>query len=286
MKVAIIGANGQLGSDLCKVWTQEEIISLTHQELDVANQQKVSELFGTLRPDIIINTAAYHKVDECEENPEKSFLINGAGSYYVAEAANKVDAVYVFISTDYVFDGQKKTPYVESDCPNPLSVYGASKVAGEQLTRIACPNHFIIRSTGLYGVAASRAKGGNFVDKMIQLSKEKDELRVVNDQVLTPTYTVDLAKKMAELLKTKNYGTYHITSSGYCSWYDFTREIFKLADIKTKLSPTTSDEFKTRAKRPAYSVLENNHLKKIGLKDLRPWQEALKDYLKEKGVIH
>jgi len=281
----IIGASGQLGSDLCKIFAKEEVIPITHKDLDITDRKKVFEIINKTKPDIVINTAAYHKVDECEDNPEKSFLVNATGAYYVAQASKENEAVCVFISTDYIFDGRKKSPYIETDCPTPLNVYGTSKVAGEQLVRMTCPKHFIIRTTGLYGLAASQQKGGNFVDKMIQLSQIRDEVRVVNDQILTPTYTVDLSNKMAELSRTQHYGTYHLTNSGYCSWYEFTKKIFKLVGIQTKLSPTTSEEFKTRAKRPSYSVLENHNLKKIGLEDLRPWQAALKSYLQEKGMI-
>jgi len=191
--------------------------------------------------------------------------------------------VLVHISTNYVFDGQKREPYTEDDPPNPLSVYGASKLTGEYFARNICPKHFVIRTSGLYGVAGSRAKGGNFVETMIRLAKERKPIRVVTDQVLTPTYTRDLAEKIKELLQTEAYGLYHITNSGQCSWYEFAAKIFELLGGKPDFGPTTSAEFGAKAKRPAYSVLAHERLKQLGLDDLRLWPEALEAYLEEKG---
>jgi dTDP-4-dehydrorhamnose reductase len=189
------------------------------------------------------------------------------------------------MSTDYVFGGEKRAPYTEDDAPNPLNVYGVSKLAGEYFVRALCPKHFIVRTSGLYGVAGSSGKGGNFVETMIRLAKEGKPIRVVTDQVLTPTYTRDLAHKIKELLQTEAYGVYHITNSGQCSWYEFAAKIFELLSLKPDFGPTTSAEFGAKAKRPAYSVLAHGRLAQLGLDDLRSWPEALAAYLEEKGLL-
>lgn len=284
MKIAVIGANGQLGSDLCRVFAKDELHSLYHKDIEVTNRDDVWEKLSNLKPEVVINTAAYHKVDECENNAGQSFLLNTVGAFNTAEVCARLGAVCVFISTDYVFDGRATLPYTEEDFPNPINVYGVSKLAGETAVLNVCKKAYVIRTTGLYGISGSK-KGWNFADLMVKLGTEREEVRVVTDQVLTPTYTLDVAKKMKELLETKVYGLYHITNNDYCSWYQFAKEIFTLAKLKAKLSPTTSEEFKTAAKRPAFSVLDNFNLRKVGLDDMPLWQEALRNYLKEKGVI-
>jgi len=240
-----------------------------------------------INPDIVINTAAYHKVDEVEDNPEKAFLVNSVAQKNLAEICETNKWTLVFISTDYVFglDKERNASYIETDTPGPINVYGVSKLAGEYFTRYICKKHFVIRVCGLFGVAGSSGKGGNFVELMIKLGKEKGKVNVVNDQILTPTYTKNIAENLQELLKTENFGLYHMTSEGQCSWWEFTSEIFKQLKMKAKCNPVASSFFKTRAKRPAFSVLENYNLKKIGLNKMRSWKENLKLYLKEKGYL-
>jgi len=245
----------------------------------------VRRMLTEVMPDVVINTAAFHRVDDCEDQPEKAFKVNTYAMRNLAQICLDLDCALVHISTDYVFGGEKRTPYTEDDAPNPLNVYGVSKLAGEYFVRNICPKHFIIRTSGLYGVAGSSGKGGNFIETMIRLAKEHKPIRVVNDQVLTPTYTKDLAPKIKELLQTEAYGLYHITNSGQCSWYEFAGKIFELLDLKPDFSPTTTDEFRAKARRPAYSVLAHNKLKRLGLDDLRPWPQALKAYLEEKGHL-
>jgi len=286
MKILIIGADGQLGTDLCKVIPKEEQIPLTIKDIDITDKEKTFQVIKKHAPDVVINTAAYHNVDKCEDEPALAFAVNAEGVKHVAEACKQAKAVLVHISTDYVFNGEKGSPYVETDSPNPLSVYAKSKYTGEQNVKDVLEKHFIVRSTGLYGVAGCLGKGGtNFVEGMLKRAASQPELKVVTDEVLSPTYTFDLASKINQLIRTKHYGLYHIVNHGECSWYEFTSKIFELLDRKITIHKTSSAEFKTKAKRPKYSVLKNANLEKLGMDDLRPWPEALKAYLMEKGHL-
>ncbi|MBI2252939.1 MAG: dTDP-4-dehydrorhamnose reductase, partial [Armatimonadetes bacterium] len=229
IKIVLIGADGQLGFDLKRVLGEEELIPLIHQDIEITDKENCFTVLNKISPQIVINTAGYIKVDECEKNPEKSYLVNSIGALNVAQASFKCKAACVYISTDYIFDGEKNSPYLEEDWPHPLNIYGMSKFFGEMLVKIF-PKYFIVRSCGLYGVKGSK-KGYNFVDRIMELGKEKGEVKVVSDQALTPTYTLDLALAISELIKTDFYGIYHITNTGCCSWYDFTKKIFDLAKI-------------------------------------------------------
>lgn len=285
MKVLIIGANGQLGNDLVKAFQGEELIPLTHKDIEICDYARTREILTKAKPDAVINTAAYHRTDECEDNVQKAFEVNAFAVRNLAQVCQDLGCTLVHMSTDYVFGGEKATPYTEDDLPNPLNVYGVSKLAGEHFVRNICEKHFIIRSSGLFGVAGASGKGGNFVETMIRLAKERKPIRVVDDQVLSPTYTRDLAQKIKELLRTEAYGLYHLTNSGQCSWYEFASKIFELMNLKPDLAPTTTAEFGAKARRPVYSVLAHEGLKRLGLDDLRPWPEALRAYLKEKEAI-
>ena len=288
MKVLVTGASGQLGTDLCEVLRDFELIPLTHKDIEINDMDSVKQAFNKYKPDIIVNTAAYVRVDDCEDEKEKAFKVNALGARNVAVVAQELGARLVHLSTDYVFGGEdesRTTPYTEFDTPVPLSIYGKSKLAGENLVRHFCLRHFIVRASGLFGVAGSSGKGGNFIETMLRLARERDELKVVNDQVFSPTYTGDLARKIAQLMATEYYGIFHITNKGTCSWYKFTAEIVKLAGIKTPVVPITSDQYPQKARRPCYSVLDNSHLRLLGMDDMRHWQEALKDYLVARGHI-
>ena len=288
MKVLVTGANGQLGTDLCKVLQHFELIPLTDKDIEISDMSSVKEAFGKYKPDIIINTAAYVRVDDCETEQDEAFLINALGARNVAVVAQELEARLAHISTDYVFGGEagrRTTPYTEFDTPIPLNIYGKSKLAGEDFVRHLCHKHFIVRTSGLFGIAGAIGKGGNFVETMLRLARERDELRVVNDQVFSPTYTKDLAGKIAQLINTEYYGIFHITNKGSCSWYEFATEILKQAELKTPIIPVTSDEYPQKARRPRFSVLDNYHLRLLGMDDMRPWQEALKDYMISKGHI-
>jgi dTDP-4-dehydrorhamnose reductase len=288
MKVLVTGANGQLGTDLCEVITDSELIPLTHKDIEITDIDSVRWVFDKYKPDVIVNTAAFVRVDDCEDEKERAFQVNALGARNVAVVAQELGAGLVHLSTDYVFGGEdepRTTPYTEFDTPVPLSIYGKSKLTGENLVRHFCLRHFIVRASALFGVAGSSGKGGNFIETMLRLAREREELKVVNDQVFSPTYTGDLARKIAQLITTEYYGIFHITNKGACSWYEFTVEILKLADIKTPVIPITSDQYPQKARRPGYSVLDNYHLRLLGMDDMRPWQEALRDYLIDRGHI-
>jgi len=288
MKILVTGANGQLGTDLCKALQEFNVMSLTHNDIEIGNLSSVRQVFSEYQPDIIINTAAYVRVDECETNQDKAFLVNALGARNVAVIAQELGAKLIHISTDYIFGGEaglRTTPYTEFDRPVPISVYGKSKLAGENLVQHLCTKYFIIRTSVLFGIAGASGKGGNFVETMLRLAWEQDELRVVNDQVFSPTYTKDLAKKIVELIDTEYYGIFHITNKGVCSWYEFAKEILNMAGLKTQVIPVTSDQYPTPAKRPRFSVLDNYHLRLLGMDDMRPWQEALRDYMRERAYL-
>jgi len=283
MRIAIIGANGQLGTDLVEV-LREEAIPLTRKDLDVTDFESL-KILKELKPDVIINTAAYVRVDDAELYPEKAFQVNAIGALNVAKIANEINAVNVYISTDYVFDGTKGEPYSEEDAPNPISVYGLSKYAGEIFTRNYSPKHYIIRVASLYGKAGASGKGGNFVEFMIQKAKRGEEIRVVDDMFMSPTYTKDVARTLKKFLELKpEFGVYHMANEGYCSWYEFTKAIFEILGWDVEVKSIKSSELKRLAKRPMFSALKNEKLEKIGLK-MKPWREALREYLEEKGYL-
>ncbi len=288
MRGVALGAGGQLGSDLVRAMNNWDLVTLKHPDLDICDFDRLRRVLTAAQPDVVINTAAFQRVDDCEVDRDKAFLVNAIGARNVAVITQNLGAKLVFISTDYIFGGESDShtiPYTEFDTPVPPNLYGRSKLAGEKLVQHLCTRHFIVRTSGLFGVAGSSSKGGNFVETMLRLAREQDELQVVNDQIFSPTYTKDLAKKIAQLINTEYYGIFHITNRGACSWYEFTNEILRLASLAVRLTPITSNEYPQKAKRPRFSVLDNYHLRLLGMDDMRPWQEALKDYLKEKGHI-
>ncbi|HKF77853.1 MAG TPA: dTDP-4-dehydrorhamnose reductase [Candidatus Dormibacteraeota bacterium] len=281
--VLLIGSSGQLGSDLRRRWEEDRpgdrLICLTHAEVEVANRDSVREAVLHHRAAVVINTSAYHRVDAVEDDPERAFLVNAAGPHHLALACREADAVLVHFSTDYVFSGAADRPYIEDDAVGAVNVYGVSKAAGEMLVRNAWGKHFIVRTSGLYGVAGSSGKGGNFVETMLRLATAGQEIRVVDDQVLTPTHTAVLAAQVAALVESAAYGTYHATCQGECSWYEFAKEIFRQAGLAPALRPQTTAESGARAARPARSVLENRGLQLLGLDQMPAWEEALSVYL-------
>jgi dTDP-4-dehydrorhamnose reductase len=284
MKVVLIGSNGQLGSDLLKVFQAagDTVVPLTHAQLDVCSEDRIAVVLADAKPDVVVSTAAYHRVDECEKRAALAFEVNGSGAMNLAQACNRSGAVLVHFSTDYVFGGyDKRTPYEETDRPAPVNVYGTSKVVGELLIPAYTDRYFVLRVCGLYGIAGSSGKGGNFVETMLKKALAGDAIRVVDDQILTPTYTVDLAEAVRKLLLTEKYGLYHLSSEGQCSWYDFTRHIFDSAGIQAQLSPVKSSDFPSPVKRPSYSVLSKGKFQGLGL-SIPSWKDALPRYLKER----
>jgi len=281
MKIALIGADGQLGSDLLDCLTGK-ITALTYPEFDITKTGASRERLAAVDPDVVINTAAFHRVDECEDKPELSFRVNSIAVRELALICRELGAALVHFSTDYVFNGEKKAPYTERDAPDPLSVYASSKLAGEYFVRHILEKHFIIRTCGLYGKAGCWGKGANFVDSMVAFQREGRAFQVVDDQRITPTATSELAQKIRELISTTEYGLYHMTNEGDCTWYEFASAIFDILGGKADMRPVDSAGYGARARRPAYSVLENEQAARIGMKPFRQWREALSEYLSDK----
>ena len=267
-KVLVTGANGMLGQDLCPILEDNgyEVIETDVDIMDITSPESIEKIFSVEKPDIVIHCAAYTNVDKAEEDIETARLINAKGTENVAKACNKYNATMVYISTDYVFDGRGTEPYKPMDKTAPLNNYGLTKWEGEEAVRNNLEKYYICRTSWLYG-----HHGKNFVETMISLAG-KPELKVVDDQVGCPTWTVDLSDAIIKILKTKPYGTYHTCGGGSTSWYGFAKEIFKQSGLKVNLNPCTTDEFPRPATRPAYSIMDNDGL-------LRDWKEALKGYI-------
>lgn len=268
-RILVTGANGMLARDLCPMLEDAdfEVIETTRNELDITDELQVHRVISDVKPDYVIHCAAYTNVDKAEEEPETAELVNAKSAEYIAKACNSNNAVMIYISTDYVFDGTKKTPYVPDDTTNPTGAYGLSKLHGEEAVRKFCPAHYIIRTSWLYG-----HHGKNFVETMISLA-EKTELKVVDDQVGCPTWTVDLSDAIISFIDEEPpFGTYHACGAGSTSWYGFAKEIFDLMSLNVNLIPCTTEEFPRPAKRPAYSVMDNEGL-------LRDWKQALQEYI-------
>jgi dTDP-4-dehydrorhamnose reductase len=286
MRIALIGANGQLGSDLARVLgATHELCSLMHADVEVTDAESVYGMVDRCQPDLVINTAAFHRVDQCEEEAERAFAVNAFGVRNLAAACRESETTLAHLSTDYVFGGDttRCAPYTEDDLPAPTNMYGVSKLAGEHIIKVLLERHFIFRVAGLFGVAGSSGKGGNFVELMLRLAREGRSIRVVDDQRTTPTYTVDLARQIAAVIETEDYGLYHATSHGDCTWYEFASEIFRQSGMQPELARAVTGDFGEKATRPGYSVLENAHLRRIGMDGMRPWQEALSGYLAERA---
>ena len=283
MKIALIGSNGQIGTDIYKYFSKkkEEVIGLTQNEIDVCYPDKCDNVLFSIKPDIVINTAAFHIVDLCENEAAAAFKVNAEGVKNLCSVCARLDIPLVHFSTDFVFgaDLKRTTPYTENDCPGPISMYGISKLAGELVLKYMLKKYYLLRVCGLYGYAGSLGKGSNFVELMLELAREGRDIKVVNDQITTPTSTKDVTQKLYELIKTEKYGTYHMTNTGQCTWYEFALEIFRLSVLTPKIIPISSSELAAKAKRPGYSVLDNTMLRAIGLQDLRSWQKALEDYI-------
>ena len=252
--VLVTGAEGQLGSDLVLllVLSGYKVFGMGKSELDITNEEEVNKVVSFLKPEIIIHCAAYTQVDNAESDSDTVFLINGIGTRNIAIAAESNRSKLIYISTDYVFDGCSTTAYHEFSPVSPINIYGTSKLAGEMMVRDFHSKFFIVRTSWVFGV-----NGNNFVKTMLQLSKEREQLKVVHDQIGCPTYTVDLSKCIIQLMETNKYGIYHVSNSGSCSWFDFAKEIFKQTNISIKLEPCTTDEFPRPAKRPKYSILDH-----------------------------
>ena len=283
LRIGILGANGQLGSDLVKALSNHALLPFTRDQFDITDHQRARAAIIEARPDVVINTTAYHRVDDCESQPDTAYAVNVLAVLNLIRASNEAGAQFVHFSTDYVFDGISSEPYTEASPAMPLSVYGNSKLAGEYIVRSMASATPADSTCGLYGVAGSRGKGGNFVETMLSKARAGDAIRVVADQVLTPTYTLGLADQVRVMLESKLAGLFHVTNEGMCSWFEFAQTVFELAGVSADLTPTTSELYRTPAIRPKYSVLENARLKSLGLNRMKPWREALKAYLQAKN---
>jgi dTDP-4-dehydrorhamnose reductase len=282
MKLAIIGSNGQLGTDLRDVLSREhDVVGLRHSDVEITDISNLKKIISSIKPEIILNTAAYNLVPRAEQESEAAFQINAVGVLNLAKVCNDLEIRLLHYSTDYVFDGRKQQPYIETDCPNPLNVYGSSKLAGEYFVLNYSDKSYVVRVSGIYGKVPSRGKGGNFVTTMIKLAQEKSEVRVVDDEILTPTPTYHIAKNTAALIKTDAFGLYHMTCEGACSWYEFAKVIWETMQLKTPLHPASVKDFPTVVTRPFYSVLENKNLNKIGMNQMPGWRKALVEFLSE-----
>ena len=275
MKVLIIGSEGMLGHDLVDSLSAEnEVSTTTIDTLDITDITKTIETVKEINPDVVVNAAAFTNVNECESKFNLAYKVNVIGARNVAVACSEADSALVYISTDYVFDGNKGSSYYEYDQTNPLSAYGKTKHLGEVYTCDILNKFYIVRTAWLYGY-----HGPNFVTTMLNLAKTNDTISVVKDQVGSPTYTVDLANAIEQLIKKPAYGIYHITNGGHCSWYEYAREIFDIAGIDIEVKPVTTEEFPTPAVRPEYSVLENYNWKMEGFSEIRNYKEALREYI-------
>jgi dTDP-4-dehydrorhamnose reductase len=279
-KVLIFGPNGQLGSDLCRVFKKNwEVFSVSHAEADVTREPEVINAVTKILPDVVINATAYNKVEQAEVEVSEAFALNAFACYYMAKVTAKIAAKFVHISTDYVFDGTKSS-FDETDRPCPLNVYGLSKLTGERLVKYASPQFYIVRTSTLFGLKRATQKT-NFIDRMAELAAKGETLKVVDNLIMSPTYSADLAEKIKQLIeKPAPFGIYHITNSGSCSWHELAKKTLELLHVKADLRAIKFTEEKI--KRPKFSVLQDTKLTNAGMAAMPPWQDALQRYLKEK----
>jgi dTDP-4-dehydrorhamnose reductase len=279
VRVVILGARGQLGRSFREALADHDVLALRRNDLDICDSERVLRLVQDLRPDVVINTAAVRRPDACEDQPARAFDVNALGARNVALACARSAIALLHISTDNVFDGRKAEPYVEEDAPNPITTYGVTKLAGEFFVRNLVDKLYIVRTSGLFG--GLPADSSNFVLTILRQSREGQVSRVVTDQFISPSYTLDVARKCAWLLTTNAYGLYHVTNAGACSWFEFAQAIFERCRLTSELQPTTTEALGLRAARLRYAVLANGALRRVGADDLPSWRDALDRYIAE-----
>jgi dTDP-4-dehydrorhamnose reductase len=288
MRVAVIGSAGQLGTDLVDIFRRGgdyQVFGLSHGEIECRDPASIEKALKALRPEAVINCAAFVRVDDAEDRPEDAFRVNGVGALNVARACAGLGALCVYVSTDFVFDGAKGAPYTETDAPHPINVYGVSKLAGEYLVQANCPRWLIVRIASLFGKAGTGGKGGNWVETILAKAKAGEPLRLIDDLRMSPTYARDAAQALERLLRQRATGIFHLTNLGNCTWYEFACKTLELAGLDNPIEPISCSNYPMQARRPRNSSLESTQLDRP-LKDARrPWPEALKDYLKEKGHL-
>jgi dTDP-4-dehydrorhamnose reductase len=286
--VAVVGANGQLGTDLVRVLREQRdyaACALTHDHIEVTDPDSVRTALARVRPQVVVHCAAFHRVDECEDRPEEAMRTNALGALHVARTCAGLDALCVYISTDFVFGGQGQGPYSERDAPCPVNVYGVSKLAGEHLVAQACPRWLTVRVASLFGTAQPRAKKQNFVEAVLGRARSGEVLRVVNDIRTSPTYTYDAARALECLIREEIHGLVHVTNTGSCTWYEFAVRIVACAGLTANVVPITSSEFPQRARRPSDSSMHSVRITDPIRRCLRPWTEALEAYLAERERV-
>lgn len=282
MNVAVLGANGQLGTDVVRALEGAAgyaVSPFTHDQIEVADAESVRSGLGRVRPDLVVNCAAFHRVDECEERPAEAMRVNALGALHVARVCASLNAVCVYISTDFVFGGQNRGPYAEGDPPSPVNAYGVSKLAGELFVSQACPRWLIVRTASLFGTARSRAKKGNFVEAILDKAGTGQPLEVVEDVRMSPTYALDAARALELLIRHDAQGLVHLTNAGSCTWYEFASRIVSYAGLSVTVIPVPSSEYPTRARRPSDSSLRSIRIPAPVQRCLRPWPQALQAYL-------
>lgn len=289
MRLLLLGHNGQLGSDLkraCEGRGDIELVPVGRDRLDVSQTDTIASTLAGFAFDVLVNCTSYHKTDEVERNASLAFAINAHAVREMAKVCRAKKAKFFHISTDYIFDGTKSSPYTENDCARPINVYGASKAMGETLANLEYEGTYILRVASLFGVAGASGKGGNFVETMLRLAREKGEVRVVDDVTMSPTSTADVADMIVRLIgQAASPGTYHAVNTGRASWYEFARAILEGVGSSATATALTSEQFPTIARRPAYSVLSN--AKMCGaIGPVPDWQDALRRYLRQKGHVH
>jgi dTDP-4-dehydrorhamnose reductase len=280
MRVAVIGARGQLGSELVKTFQagDHEVSAFDHSALDVTQRDSVRSALLETKANAVVNAAAFVRVDEAEERPEEALRVNAIGAHHVARACAEMESLCVYVSTDYVFGGEKRAAYTEEDTPAPVNIYGASKLAGEYLVRQSSPRWLIVRLAGLFGRAGARAKGGNFVETILARAEKEKRLRVVDDTRTSPTYAPDAAAAIERLIGEKATGIFHIANEGSCTWHEFARAILDFTAMNVEIERIQSAAFQATARRPANSALTSVR----PTPRLRPWRDALKIYLDER----
>jgi dTDP-4-dehydrorhamnose reductase len=278
MRILVTGLNGQLGYDVVREGKRHglEMVGTASKELDITDEQAVTKYVEVLKPDAVIHCAAYTAVDKAEDDQETCWNVNVNGTRYLANAAKKFDAKFIYISTDYVFDGQGENPFRETDNPNPIGYYGKTKYEGEKIVKQLLDKWFIVRISWVFGI-----NGNNFIKTMLRLSETRNQLNVVNDQYGSPTYTADLSKLLIQLIQSEKYGTYHASNEGFCNWAEFAEEIFKQANKGVEVQGISTEQYPTRAERPKNSRMSKQKLIDTGLEPLPDWHDAVGRYLKE-----
>jgi dTDP-4-dehydrorhamnose reductase len=288
MRVAIIGANGQLGSDLCRVFREAgsyEVMPVTHDQIDVCSPESVDKTLGECHPEAVVNCAAFHRVDDCEDRIETAMGVNAYGSLNVARVAQKLGALCVYISSDYVFDGSKGAPYNESDGPGPVNVYGVTKLSGEFLLQQTCSRWIVARVASLFGKAGASSKGGNFIETILSKAAKRKPFGIVNDMWMSPTYSYDAARALERLVASEAHGVYHLANEGVATWYEFASKALELVGLEASVEATSSASYPTKARRPRDSSLTSEYRGQNGVPSMPIWPDALYRYLDEKGHL-